>query len=240
VAEIKCANCGGSVQLEMEQDFVACRFCDSTLYVERSSSFQQFCFGYTVTEKRAESIFKDSMHKLGILKAPFLSIKRVILPFLSRHSDGREVTKAAFTPHPSFFEDFVIPSGTPLFFSKEAKEWGEFVIPDEEAFLFFEKTAGDPPSLYHIPFYEIAFGKTDNKIKAYVNAVTGKVFLESFPIASSEQEGKKLLLFFIAYFLLFSLVSALIKSIPAAFFLTLAVAALCSPLMADLVLRRFK
>jgi hypothetical protein len=240
VAEIKCANCGGGCSLKMEQDFVICSFCNSTLYVGRASSFKEFCFDYAITEKRAESLFRESLKKMGIDKPPILSKKKVLLPFLSRKKDCIENTKAAFTPHPSFFENFVIPSGTPLFLPPEAKEWGELVIPDDEAFLYFEQAEGDKPSIYHVPFYELSFGISGNPLKAYVDGVAGKVFCEPFPVAETSFENKRLLYYFIGYFLLFSLVSIIIKSVPAAFVVTLTAAIICAPFMADIAIRKFK
>jgi DNA-directed RNA polymerase subunit RPC12/RpoP len=240
VAEIKCANCGAAVPLETEQEFAICPYCNSTLYAGRASSFKEFCFEFIITEKRAESLFRDFMKKMGIDKPPILSKKKVLLPFLNRKKEGAETTRAAFTPHPSFFEDFAIPSGTPVFLPPEAKEWGELVIPDDEAFLFFEQSDGERPSVFHVPFYELNFGIAGNPLKAYVDGVAGKVWCEPFPLTATSLENKRLLYYFIGYFLLFSLVAIVIKSVPAAFAVTLTAAVLCAPFMADLVIRKFK
>lgn len=240
MAELKCANCGGAVQLEMEQDFAACSFCGSTLYSGRASSFREFCFDYTISEKRADSLFREAMKEAGAGEPRVLSKKKVLLPFLCGKAGGSEATRAAFTPHPPFFEDFQMPSGTPLYLPAEAKEWGELVVPEEEAFLYFEGRDAEPPAVYHVPFYEFNFGVEGNPLKAFVDGVSGKTLFEPFPLPASELENRKLLGHFIAYFLVFATVSFLIKTVPAAFLVTLAAAALTAPFMADAVMRRFR
>jgi len=240
VADLKCAGCGGSVQLEMEQDFVICPFCGSTLFAGRASSFKEFCFDYIVSDKRAESFFKEAMKKIGVREPAILSRRKVLLPFLVSKSEGSEITRAAFTPHPSFFENYSIPSGTPLYLPPEAKEWGELVVPQEEAFLYFETTGAESPSVYHVPFYEFTFGIAGNPLKAFVDGVAGNVHHEPFPFPSTAGENRMLLAWFVGYFLLFALVSGLIRSVPAAFLVSLAALILTVPLISDTVMRKFK
>lgn len=240
MAELKCASCGGNVNLEMEQDFVACSFCGSTLYSGRASSFREFCFDFTITEKRADSLFASAMAEAGVGTPGILGRRKVLLPFLVGKVEGREVTRAGFTPHPPFFEDFSMPSGTPLFLPTEAKEWGELVVPEEEAFLYFENKNAEPPAVYHVPFHEFSFGVEGNPLKAYVDGVSGKTLFEPFPLPATELENRRLLGHFVAYFLVFAATSYLIRSVPVALFLTLAAAFLSSPFMADAVMRRFR
>ncbi len=240
MAEVKCANCGGCVALEMEQDFVSCSFCGSTLYTGRASSFRELCFDFIITEKRADSLFSEAIAKTGVGNPRVLSRKKMLLPFLSGKREGREVTRAGFTPHPSFFEDFEIPSGSPLILPPEAKEWGNLVVPEEETFLYFEARSGEAPVVCHLPFYEFTFGIEGNPLKAYVDAVAGRTFFEPFPLPTTAGENRLLLGHFVAYFLLFTVISFFIKSVPAAFFVTLALVLVTTPFMSDHVMRRFR
>ena len=240
MAEIKCANCGGAGALGTEQDFVVCSFCGSTLYTGRASSFRELCFDFIITEKRADSLFSEALTKTGAGNHRILSRKKVLLPFLVGKADGRETTRAGFTPHPLFFEDHEIPSGSPLILPRDAKDWGELVVPEEESFLYFEARGGEPPVVYHLPFYEFTFGMESDPLKAYVDAVAGKAYFEPFPLSSTSGENRLLLGHFVAYFLLFTVISFFIKSVPAAFFVTLGLVLVTTPFISDYVMRRFR
>lgn len=239
MAEIKCANCGGAGALETEQDFIVCSFCGSTLYTGRASSFRELCFDFVITEKRADALFSEAMAGSGAGTPRVLSKKKVLLPFLVGKAEGIEKTRAAFTPHPPFFEDLGIPSGSPIILPPEAKEWGELVVPEEESFLYFEARGGEAPVVYHLPFYEFTFGVESDPLKAYVDGVAGKPYFEPFPLPASAGENRLLLGHFVAFFLLFTVISFFIKSVPAAFFVTLALVIATTPFMSDHVMRRF-
>ncbi len=240
MAGIKCANCGGAVELQAEQDFIVCCFCGSTLYTGRAASFRELCFDFIITEKRADSLFSEAIAKTGAGMPRILSRKKVLLPFLVGKVEGCEVTRAGFTPHPPFFEDLEIPSGSPLILPPEAKEWGELWVPVEESLLYFEARGGDAPVVYHLPFYEFTFGIEGNPLKAYVDAVAGRTYFEPFPLPTTAGENRLLLGHFIAYFLLFTVISFFIKSVPAAFFVTLALVLVTTPFISDYVMRRFR
>ena len=228
MASLKCANCGGLIELEKDVDFLTCPYCSSTLYLTNNLLFKNFYLQPIITEKYALSIFESELKRLNLQDMPVISVKKIFLPFFKKENES--TLTPLFSPSPNYFSEIAFPSSEPLFFSETMKEWGELTFPSNENLIITKEKNG---GIYYIPFYEFTFGIKEEKKRCFINAVSKAKFLDNLPLSFSQNQANKVTLLLIVYFLIFSALSFLIKPPLAAFFLTAVISIIVSPILAN-------
>ncbi len=228
MASLKCATCGGLIEVEKDVDFLSCPYCSSTLYLTNNLLFKNFYLEPIITEKYASSIFESELKILNLQDMPIISVKKIFLPFFKKES--KSTLTPLFSPSPNYFSEIEFPSSEPLFYSEKMKEWGELIPPSNESLIVTNKENG---AIYYIPFYEFTFGIEEEKKRCFINAVSKVKFLDNLPLSFSQKQANKVALLLIFYFLIFSALSFIIKHPIGAFFLTVVLSVIFSPPFAN-------
>ncbi len=179
--EVKCANCGAKIPLKVDVPFLSCPFCASTLYLDRSHTFNHYLLKPSISKTRALDLLKEELEKRELSRLPVLETRGKLLPFWrKRGGESLETIPAFPPPHPALEGYHLPPSGAELY--DEAPEGFEEVACSESSSAHWE-SGGDTNafSLFHIPFYEITTGSHRVRYTIWIDAVSGRLFLDQAP-----------------------------------------------------------
>lgn len=236
MVKVKCVSCGGVVQVEKEDDFFTCPYCSSKLYFLSNAIFKNFYFDPILTEKYSLSLFQGELNKYGLKNIDKIKVEKIFLPFYSPKKGGTLLP--LFSPVPSFFLEIDFLSSQPFLLNLDKmKSWGEVISPTKEKLLFLKNEKLTEDSIYYLPFYKITYGIEKGEKRCYVDAVSKKIYMEEFPLYLSEKQANKVLLFLISYLLIFSVTSFLIEKTLLAFFATIILSFLASPIISNYLMR---
>jgi len=234
--KVICSNCGNSIVLERETDFIECEYCSSSLYLKYYSALKYYYFSPIITEKRAALILIETLRMLGLDKTKFKLQKKIFLPF-GRKGESLKVYPL-FSPHPSFLSSLQIPSSSPLFYTENVKEWGDLIKPDDETLLLAQRENKESLSIYQLPFYIYESESTTIKTKFFIEATAGKIYFEKIPESISKNQVNKVVSFLFVYFFFFATISYFLKPPLFSFFLTLAISLTASYFITESIMRK--
>lgn len=214
--KVPCVKCGGAVPLERDEAFLRCPFCDSTLFMDRASTFLHLNMAASLRETQAQDRLARELQRLEIPPQPVDSVEKLLLPFWEIRGGSTTTTEPAFAPIPDPLAGYRIPAGGA---SARGGSGAEEFAPVECAETASARWEGGAPqglSLVSVPFYRITFG--GRQFSAWVDGVSGAVFPVQFPPSNASANHQRALKLFVGLFALFALEAALIPSAGLGFF----------------------
>ena len=192
---LACPQCGGAVRPEEEDAFIACPFCASRLYLDRSAAVRHEMLLPVVGRAELPSRLGRWLSDVEALGRPArISTRLLFFPFwvLPAGRSSRLEPAAALLAHG--LAAFGLPTGDVKAFRHEAVQGGE-VVPATILLEGLEgareklATAGpgrkNEARLLHLPFWEISFRIGPRAQKVWIDAAGGRVLPLSVPASSS-------------------------------------------------------
>jgi DNA-directed RNA polymerase subunit RPC12/RpoP len=179
--EIRCANCSAKINLERDDPFLKCPFCDSTLFLDRAQTFKRFQLPPSVSEARARSGLIEELSRREMPRLPILEMKGLLLPFWGVRGKESGDTFPAFSPLPAALHGFRLPPAGALVSAEPPDGFEPIPCSDNTSALWQNHPDAGAFSLYLVPFYRISFGTEKASYTAWLDAVVGSVHLEQTP-----------------------------------------------------------
>ncbi|MGB5162412.1 MAG: hypothetical protein WBP10_03610 [Thermoanaerobaculia bacterium] len=190
-----CTQCGGEGDLESGQRFLTCRFCDATLFIDRSGVVSHYRLPRLLGADEAEAALrrwmagndtvKDLDSKSGIEAVEAISFP--VWLFRVQAAGGEEVfiEPAAPTTIPQL-ADFKLPAGKlePYQAEEEVVEATPETIPLETARGWLEQRGlgrATETALVQLPLWRCRYSFENQSYLALVDASTGAVMAAVFP-----------------------------------------------------------
>lgn len=190
-----CTQCGGEGALESGQRFLTCRFCDATLFVDRSGVVSHYRLPRLLVADEAEAALRrwmagnDTVKDLD-RKSVIETVEAVSFPvwlFRVQAPDGEEVfiEPAAPSAIPQL-ADLKLPAGQlePYRAEEDEVEAIPETIPLETAKGWLEQTGSvrvTETALVRLPLWRCHYSFDGQSYRALVDASTGAVMAAVFP-----------------------------------------------------------
>lgn len=203
--EVSCANCGAKIPLQRDDALLICPYCSSTLYLDRARTFKKFILLPSVSSVQAEDLLKADLSSREILRPPLQKVEQLLMPYWGVRGESLQETIPAFTPVPSALAAYRLPSAGAQVYAEDAAPEYERVDCAESASASWE---GRPDvssfSQYMVPFYKITFGAGGVAFTAWVEGVSGRVYLDQAPPPMTAAITQKFWIVITFMFLLFT------------------------------------
>lgn len=229
---IRCANCSAEIALERDEEFLVCPFCNSSLYLDRAHTFKSFLLKPAVSSAGAADRLAQELARREIPPAPASGSEALLAPFWGVRGEAMQETVPAFSPVPALLQGYRLPSADALNFD-DSQTGGFAVLPCSESSSSRWEGREDVSSfaLYRVPFHKLSFGAGAVSYSAWVDAVTGKVYMDLAPPPRSEAISSRFLSVLFGLFALFTAVAALVPGFGWSLVAVSAVAALAFPVV---------
>lgn len=195
--QVACPQCGGANSLRSGESFLACAYCGTTLYLDRSALVARYRLPRLLDREQAASALRQWMAGNQTIKdldrkSTIASVDAVTFPmWMFRWSKGprQQVTvePAAATSMP-MLADLSIPAGElePYEVPEEGAEATPVAIPVETARGWLEQrgiTAQEvsETALVEIPLWRAGYEHGGKSYQAIVEASTGRVLASVYP-----------------------------------------------------------
>ena len=221
--KIVCPQCAAENEVPADEKFLECAFCDSAIYVDKRKIVSHFVIGSNFNEQQAEGNLRRWMagnfHVKDLDKLAQVSAKYFyyfpLWYFKTQESSSDKIhLQPASSTSISEIKNINIPAGSLKVFRKKEYDESKFVNPDvlfESAKNWLAQTGVNvdtiaESNLVHIPFYQFYYTFKDTQYTAMVEASSGKVYANIWPV-KSEVPFRLLFGLCIAAFLLISILS---------------------------------
>ena len=229
---IRCASCSAEIALVRDEEFLVCPFCHSSLYLDRAHAFKTWTLKPAVSATGAVDRLAQELARREIPPVPTTRSEAILAPFWGIRGEAMQETVPAFSPVPALLQGYRLPSADALNFDES--QTGAFaVLPCSESSSSKWEGREDISSftLYQVPFYRLAFGAGAVSYSAWVDAVSGKVYMDQAPPPRSEAISSRFLGILFGLFALFTAVAAFVPGFGWSLLAVSAVAALSYPLV---------
>lgn len=185
--KIRCANCGAEIGLERDETFLVCPYCNSSLFLGGSKAFKHFLMPPVVSATGAKDALAKALGEREIPPVDVTGVERLLLGYWGVRGEALQETVAAFSPVPQALVDYVLPSSPSVFYEEGAVE-GFSPVPSAEGASAVWEHREDVSSLalYEVPFYRVSFRSGACSYSAWVDGVSGRVYLDGAPPAQSD------------------------------------------------------
>jgi DNA-directed RNA polymerase subunit RPC12/RpoP len=217
MSEVKCTKCGAPILFDSGDKFAKCRYCDTQIYIDKSSSGFFYIMPFFIDKNNAEGIFKRWASGPKIAKglassAIDVKFKQQFFPLyiFKRDLNGKEalyMPPARSTTLPGLHR-LKLPAGDIKIFDQNYDAGGvEILKPDLDMGAYLKDLPGTPKeqALLYFPVWSIEYGHNGKTYNAVIDGSSGEVFASGYP----KRNTAPLILFAAAAFLLF-----FIESIP--------------------------
>jgi hypothetical protein len=229
---LRCANCSGEMALERDDAFIVCPFCNSSLYLDRAHTFKDFLLPPAVSETGARDHLARELSLREVPPAQVLKLEKLLLPYWGVRGESLQETLPAYSPEPPAMDGYRLPSAGAVFYSGGRAPGFEPMRCSEASSTTWERREDVSSfALYRVPFFKISFGPPPLTYTAWVDGVSGKVFLDETPPPMSHEITAKFLKVVFALFGLFTVVAALVPGFGWSLLAVAACAAAAFPLV---------
>jgi len=230
--KIRCASCSAEIGLERDEAFIVCPFCNSSLYLDRAHTFRSFLLKPSVSAMGAADRLAQELSRREIPPTPAKGGEGVWAPFWGVRSGALQETLPAFSPVPVALQGYRLPSADAVYFQEEVAAGFSSLPCSESGSTKWEGRADlSTFALYRAPFYKLSFGAGTVPYVAWVDAVTGKVYMDKAPPPQSEAISSRFLRVLLVLFAIFTLVAAVVPGFGWRLLAVSALAALAFPVI---------
>ena len=220
---IICPQCGGENTIPTEQKFLECEFCGSAVYIDKSKVVNHYVINCNFPPEQAEGNLRrwmaDDFHVKDLDKnAQITDMSFYYFPLWYFKTNENGTDKISLQPGYSTavaeIKNIPIPAGSLKLFKKSEFDESQFIAPDvlyDSARNWLAQSGVNTEkiiesNLVHIPFYQYHYSFQGTQYTALVEASSGKVYANMYPV-KSEVPFRVLFALSIIVFLGVSLVS---------------------------------
>jgi len=220
---IICPQCGGENTIPTEQKFLECEFCGSAVYIDKSKVVNHYVINCNFSPEQAEGNLRrwmaDDFHVKDLDKnAQITDMSFYYFPLWYFKTNENGTDKISLQPGYSTavaeIKNIPIPAGSLKLFKKSEFDESQFIAPDvlyDSARNWLAQSGVNTEkiiesNLVHIPFYQYHYSFQGTQYTALVEASSGKVYANMYPV-KSEVPFRVLFALSIIVFLGVSLVS---------------------------------
>ncbi len=192
--QVACAKCAAKIELLRDDPFLSCAYCGSTLYLDRAHTFLRFDLPPNVSETRAKDLFAQELRRREVAPQPVRSVQKLLLPFWAVRGAGTTTTTAAFSPEPAPLAGYRLPPSGAVPVEGDAAAGGFEPVACSETATSRWGESGTPAglALHNVPFFRLVYGAAaGHGYEAWVDGVTGAVFLGETPPALALAIGRR-------------------------------------------------
>ena len=203
--DVRCANCSATIRLERAEPFLRCPFCGSTLVVDRARTFRNFLLPPALTAAHASALLQKELVRREMPPCGIRAVKGVLLPFWGVRGEALQETLPCFSPVPTALAGYKLPSAGAVPFSEETLQ-GFAAAPCSQTSSATWEGSPDVSAFaqYRVPFFRVEYGGAEAAYVAWVEGVSGRVYLDRTPPAISASISRRFWLTMTALFLLFA------------------------------------
>lgn len=198
---IICPQCGGENKIQADERFFECEYCSSAVYVDKRKVVNHFIVNSNFSNEQAEGNLrrwmasnfhvKDLDKEARITQQNFYYFPLWYFKVLDNTGDKIFLQPAHSTPV-SEIKNIQIPAGNLKPFSKKDFNEKDLVDADvlyESAKNWLQQSGVNTEnisesSLVHVPFYHFYYNYKDKQYSAIVEASSGKVYANLWPVKS--------------------------------------------------------
>jgi DNA-directed RNA polymerase subunit RPC12/RpoP len=203
--DLRCANCSGMIRIERAESFLVCPFCGSTLVVDRARTFRSFLLPASVSGSHAGALLQEELSRREMPRCKITAVRGFLLPFWGVRGETLQETLPCFSPVPPALAGYKLPSAGAVPFSEGESPGFAPVACSESSSATWE---GSPDvsafAQYRVPFFKVEYGGGEASYTAWVEGVSGRVFLDRTPPSLSGSISRRFWLAMTAFFLLFA------------------------------------
>jgi hypothetical protein len=226
--QIKCSKCGGVIAFTGDDQFVACSYCESSLYVHFEGNAIHYLLAPAVGIKIIPAYIERWLQEHDYTERPrVMKIRFAFFPFWFFQSAQRNhLMPASAAPHREIGE-IAFTGGDLQFFRTEICHGAEVVSPTVYVSAARDRFAQAHPgegeiervNLLHYPLYFALYMYGGREYTIVVDGATGKIMTHERPPAESNDRTRRFAAVAAGAFAVFFLTDLFINS----FFLTAAV-----------------
>ncbi|MDD4128070.1 MAG: hypothetical protein PHV39_10405, partial [Methanomicrobium sp.] len=201
MSSFACPKCGAQVNVGTGIHFINCKYCGTTVFVDRSGVMFYYVLPFFIDNEKAKGIFRrwtanPQADKELESKAKVTGIEKQYFPVYQfrRDLNGKEIyyiKPAKGTVLPGM-NTLVIPAGDIKIFDESFKPGDAAVLDVDfgmDAYLNDLEGTGKEQALVYFPIYEFSYEFNGQAYKAVIDGSSGKVYSSSFPNRSSVPYG---------------------------------------------------
>lgn len=226
--QIKCSKCGGVIAFTGDDQFVACSYCESSLYVHFEGNAIHYLLPPAVGIKIIPAYIERWLQEHDYAEKPrVMKIRFAFFPFwFFQTAQQTYMMPAAAAPHRELGE--ITFSGGDLQFFRTENCLGAEVVPPtvyisaaKDRFARAHAGAGEVErvNLLHYPLYFAVYMYAGREYTIVVDGATGKIMTHERPPAESDDRTRRFAAVAVGAFAAFFLTDLFINS----FFVTVAV-----------------
>ncbi len=221
--KIKCPQCGADNDLPVDEKFLECAYCGSSIYIDKKKVVSHFVVACNFNKGDAEGNLRRWMAGNFQVKDldKFAQISQVsfyyfpMWYFKSKDASSEKIyLQPATSTSISEIKKINIPAGSLKVFKEKDFNVSEFIPPDvmyDSAQSWLQQSGVNldtiaESDLVHIPFYQFSYNYKGQSYTALVEASSGKVYANVWP-AKSEAPFKVMFGVGIFVFALMSVIS---------------------------------
>ncbi|MGA2668466.1 MAG: hypothetical protein ABSF32_06060 [Ignavibacteria bacterium] len=220
--QIKCTQCGADVDVQQDETFIECPYCNSSLFLDKRKVVFHYVIANNFKPNEAEGnlkrwmagnhTVKDLDKKSQIAKTSFYYFP--VWYFKTKDTSGDKIyIQPAASTSVSEIKKINIPAGSLKFYEKTQYNENEMVEPDvlyDSAQKWLQDSGVDlntvsEAALVHIPFYQFYYYFNNHTYTSLVEASSGEVYANIYP-AKSEAPFRILFGLSIAAFVITSII----------------------------------
>jgi len=219
--QIKCTQCGASIPIEHDSEFIKCPYCDTSLYLDTDRTVKHYYLDLQVGERDLGAVIQRTLSYMEVVQP--VSVKNseaFYFPFwrFDLASGGTLLVPAA-TPPVEALEEAKMPAGDLRLMKPGLAAHDEVIEPEvllEDAArqgigtLGDEKTKFSCAALVHLPMYAVHYECDGKDWNAVVDGVSGAAYADEWPPAPQKQKDRVLGLIAAVTFLVFLVEAAAI------------------------------
>ena len=198
---IICPQCGGENKIQADERFFECEYCGSAVYVDKRKVVNHFIVNSNFSKEQAEGNLrrwmasnfhvKDLDKFAQITQQNFYYFPLWYFKVMDNAGDKIFLQPAHSTPV-SEIKNIQIPAGNLKSFTMKDHKADEIVDADvlyESAKNWLQQSGVNTEdisesSLVHVPFYHFYYNYKDKQYSAIVEALSGKVYANLWPVKS--------------------------------------------------------
>jgi hypothetical protein len=196
MAEFKCNKCGARIELDTQMKSVACTYCGTRLYIDRSGAL--FCYilpfqTIVDTMEKANDLFRrwcagpllakgaETGAQISLMKRAYFPVYMFKRNIQSREAVFVEPAKSTLLPGMHMLK---VPAGDIKIYDNSISTGdAEVIAPDIKMDSYLPQLAGQPieQSLVYFPIWEIRYVFEGKNYSVVIDGSSGEVFVSEFP-----------------------------------------------------------
>lgn len=201
MSSFACPKCGANVNVSTGVHFINCKYCGTTVFVDRSGVMFYYVLPFFISDEKAKGIFKrwtanPQADKELESKAKITGFNKQYFPVYQfrRDVNGKEkfyVKPAKGTILPGM-NNLTIPAGDIKIFDESFNPGDAKVLDVDfgmDAYINDLEGIGKEQALVYFPIFEIDYEFNGQVYKIIIDGSSGKVYSANYPTRSSVPYG---------------------------------------------------